>query len=197
MPQFLPAGYGQARILFRGISATSDSVVTFGYKQTATEDPAEHAEAFYNALVVTGGPFVVSAFTSAYTFTGVYCTWMTETGPLVGEFLQPITGTNTLQAVPANCAFLLRKSTALGGRKGRGRAYLPPIWIAEGSIGPTGAIAGADATTVLNKWNAFKTALTTAGFDLRLIHTEAIIPTLITAFSVDTTLATQRRRMRK
>lgn len=197
MPQFLPAGYGQARILFRGISATSDSVVTFGYKQIATDDPAEHAEAFYNALTGTGAPFIASAFSNAYVFSGVYCTWMDETGPLVGEFLQPVTGAASIQPVPANCAMLLRKATALGGRKGRGRAFLPPVWTAEANIGPTGAIPGADAAAVALKWNAFRTALATAGIELRLIHNEAIIPTLITALSVDTTLATQRRRMRK
>jgi len=51
----------------------------------------------------------------------------------------PRQGTNPMSSVPPNTALLVQKRTALGGRKGRGRVYLP--WMLnEANVDEIGAV---------------------------------------------------------
>jgi len=100
-------------------------------------------------------------------------------------------------ALPNNCAVLVRKVTGEGGRRNRGRMFIPGI--SEEAVDATGAIAG----TPLSNWNsAFDDIQTTlvglATVDnLVLLHDSAPhTPTVITDLVVQPKIATQRRRLR-
>lgn len=115
------------------------------------------------------------------------------------------TGTFTGAILPQNCAFLVRKLTASAGRRNRGRFYLPPFGVGEGSVDAKGVIDSSGVTNIQNRVNAFRTALiSTATIELPpvILHSTGSLPTVpaptpITAFTVDPIIATQRRRLRR
>ncbi len=115
-------------------------------------------------------------------------------------------GTFATTSSPANCAVLVKKSTAFGGRVNRGRMYLP--WVT--SAGEDGVIAGADVTALQTDANDWKAAIVADGhgtlcianrvYDLPWTDPARVLTNInighdITALTVETVLATQRRRM--
>lgn len=97
-------------------------------------------------------------------------------------------------SVPPNVAVLVRKVTALGGRRGRGRMYVPGI--PEGSVSAGGLIG----SSVIGDWqsalDSFLSALVADNTPPVLLHSDATAPTEITDFAVQAFVATQRRRLR-
>jgi hypothetical protein len=104
-------------------------------------------------------------------------------------------GSDLSDQAPPNVAYLVRKGTALGGRKNRGRMYLPGVDEGEvlqgGTIQP-GKLAGVEAAV-----DAFMAAMIADGHTLVVLHNGPEIPTEITSLTVDGTVATQRRRLRR
>ena len=94
-------------------------------------------------------------------------------------------------------AWLVRKQTNLGGRKGRGRTYFHGV--TEASVGTGGQIVEGDGSLrngLENFW-AGTTADVESITGLFLLHTDSTAPTEIQDFSLDGRVATQRRRLRK
>jgi len=118
-----------------------------------------------------------------------------ETGPS-GEFADvrqgSISGSN---AAPAfSC--LVRKITASGGRKGRGRWFLPGM--VEANVAEGGDIN----VTYLGNLNAdlevFRDFIDTdGGLPMVLLHNDLTTPTVVTALQAQQIGATQRRRQRR
>jgi hypothetical protein len=107
-------------------------------------------------------------------------------------------GGGSMVSAPPNCAVLVKKSTDLGGRRGRGRMYIP--WCVLGvNISEAGVIAGASVTSIQNAVNAWRTALTTRAVPLVLLHrpgkSALAPPSPVTGLAVDNRVATQRRRV--
>lgn len=96
--------------------------------------------------------------------------------------------------VPINTTFLFQKRTALGGRRGRGRMYLPGV--SEGAVADdgsldTGVAAGlaANIGTWLADWPG--------DWVPALFHQSApYAPSMITSINVSPKVATQRTRLR-
>lgn len=101
-------------------------------------------------------------------------------------------------SVPPAVAFLIRKTTGVGGKRGRGRLYLP--WsVATANIDEGGIIAGASVTAMQTKATAFLTAIQgiAGGSDMMILHqTGSSVATVVTALTADARAATQRRRQR-
>lgn len=199
MGVLIPVGYGQASIHWRCEGATSDSVCTFGFNP-ATLDPVTDAQAIYDALYSGSGdlyPCNAAAMSTDWTFLGVSVTEMDDTGPLIGEAFSSVVGTASVSPVPINSAVLIRKNTASGGRKNRGRMYIPPIRPTESNVDAMGNIESADVTAIQTRWDSFFTALNeVAELPMVILHSAADTPTVVTSLSVQSRLATQRRRMR-
>ena len=110
----------------------------------------------------------------------------TSSGESVGSL-----GGSTL--APNTC-YLVEKNTNLGGRKGRGRMFIP------GTVAASMTDTGALNTTRLNAMNAacsdFLGTLNAADLPAVLLHGDATAPTDIINMSTDPVLATQRRRLR-
>ncbi len=110
-------------------------------------------------------------------------------------------GTSGGSALPNNCATLLKKSTALGGRRNRGRMYVPcPL---EGDVDPAGIVAPSAITAwntacaVLLPGGATHTAFGFLGDPVVLHETGSQTPAVVTDLSCMPKIATQRRRMRR
>lgn len=93
------------------------------------------------------------------------------------------------------CAFLLRKITALGGRKMHGRMYLPGV--NEQDIDAYGVVVGSKLTELTTQWNTFLGDMANSSFYWYLLHQGVTAPTPIDSYLWDTLSATQRRRLRK
>lgn len=119
-----------------------------------------------------------------------------ETGP---SFLRPsVDGGAQSGAATPQVAYLVHKETNLGGRAGAGRFYLPGV--AEGFVGPGGAVDGSQIDDLQLCADTFIGWMDDGDAPLALLHAEGspiTSPTPITALSVDSTAATQRRRQRR
>ena len=98
------------------------------------------------------------------------------------------------EMTPVNVAFLVKKTTALGGRRFRGRNYLPGV--AEGVTSDDGSVD----TDVVNGINVniqgMRTDMTGEGIELALLHQSAPWnPTLVVTAVCEAKVATQRKRL--
>jgi hypothetical protein len=120
--------------------------------------------------------------------------------PIVVEYGATTVGSNNDEPLPPNCALLVRKTTAFGGRRNRGRAYIPGLSL-KPSTSPAGMIDGAAVTALQSDANDWWAAAANVGppevSGLVLLHSESpFTPTPITGLDVQDKIATQRRRLR-
>lgn len=192
----IPAGYGQAVLVFSCAGTPRQSTWTLGFKSTPFVSAGESAENIYNQATAAGGPYEAPRMLSIWTFEGVNVTWMTESGPLVGSFFDPVVGSGGSAGLVINCAGLLKKNTARGGRKGRGRAFIPPTFASEAQVDPVGTIDSGVVSVTQDCFDQFVDDLATAGITPYLLHEDGSTPNEITSLTLQATVATQRRRLR-
>lgn len=163
------------------------------------------------ACVAAGDAFV-TAFQETLSedarFTGVQGRFGQDGDPLTLFVPRSTPGGNDEAMLPQNCAALVTKVTLLGGRKGKGRFYLPGM-LREDKVNAVGAIDD-DMRTVLqtavDDFGGFMAGGTPGGAfpdveqDLYLLHNDYGLdtpdPTPIVALTAAGTIATQRRRLR-
>lgn len=91
---------------------------------------------------------------------------------------------------------LIKKNTALIGRKHRGRIYIPDVL--ESDVSDNGTVAAAELTILSAIAAAWMSALSTGPFVAPVIlHEDATAPTEITSMVPETKCATQRRRFER
>lgn len=200
MGVFIPSGYGQATFGFRtGQNATKTSAFTLGYKL-----PAAGATALSHALAIrsawssaSGRLWWPASYSSQTTFLGVRVTESISGGLITADGAFAVIGTGAQDQMPPNVALLVKKVTQFGGRHNQGRMYLPPAWLSETVVTSAGNLAGGDVITINGMLEASRAAQVAAGFDLYLLHSTAgPIPVPIDSLSIDSRVATQRRRLR-
>lgn len=107
-------------------------------------------------------------------------------------------GTRTGVMNPPNVAILVSKRTSSGGRRGRGRLFLPWALLA-GEADDVGVITGGVVTATQTAFTNFLAALATDLHEMVLLHNTGISatpsPTPVTTLRVETLVATQRRRL--
>jgi hypothetical protein len=109
-------------------------------------------------------------------------------------------GSSVSEKPPSQVAGLVRKTTSRGGRRGRGRMYLP--WFVHDSevseVGIIGSTWVASVNTNLAAWLAGIAALADV-VDMELLHSPGVSPTggpnPVTGLTLDPLIATQRRRL--
>jgi len=127
----------------------------------------------------------------------VLTTVMTGTGPLSFETGTAVAGSAAAGTLPNNCAILVRKNTNLGGRRNRGRMYLPPAYSNESGVNQVGTLDPATVTVYQNLINSLNTELQALDFLPVVLHSNGGTPAQISQFLVQPKLATQRTRMRR
>jgi hypothetical protein len=119
----------------------------------------------------------------------------------LGVFVGDIAMVNAGSFLPQNCAFLVHKRTGLGGRRHRGRLYLPGVneaLVDDKGLMSSTALSGVNAAALA--WlNGVKSL--EAVENMVVLHTKPIgpavfAPTPITTLNLDPVLGTQRRRLR-
>lgn len=187
----IPEGYAQvvARISQSGVSR--EMAVVFG-----VESVGAFTQGDIDGISAAASDFIRGITTNTTTYIGVKVTEEQGSGPILWESVVDAgLGANTGATAPPNTAWLIRKRTGSGGRRGRGRMFVPGI--RETDVDQAGVITAAQVTGAQALATAFGNALTTNATPMVLLHSEApFTPELVTALTVDSRVATQRRRLR-
>lgn len=196
----IPAGYLESTFLFSLAGSTHQMAWTMGWDDDdfTTDSPTQMATDLYNAYVGTGKPIEAANLVVPWSFLGVRVTKQLESGPLSGEKLTTVTGTAVASPLTPNVCTLWQKLTGEGGRRNRGRAFIPPYAPGESSVDGLGVINSGVVTATQSLYNAFLTAASGSGYSPMLFHSEApFTPTPIVNFNLQPVVATQRRRLRR
>jgi hypothetical protein len=181
---------------------TRSAFLTFGVDPSGT-DPNAIAVSLASAFAGTGSLF--SCIDNGVTLQNTRVSLGTDGGAdIVGASPTVVACTKSLGSLPPNSAALVHKVTARGGRRGRGRMYIP--WcISSGTVSEAGTLVAADITAIQNAVDAWRTALNGLSLPLVLLHRpslpEVVPPTIpgppdvVTSMRVDPLVATQRRRL--
>jgi len=117
-----------------------------------------------------------------------------ENGP-TAELTGGVQGHATGACGAAAPAFLVTKNTALGGRKGKGRFFIPAV--PEPSVDVGGILTTSVWGAMQTDADDFFAQMNDAFIPLALEHGDGSTPTPLTGLSVSTIVATQRRRQRR
>jgi hypothetical protein len=192
----IPVGYAQVNLLFTGPSLPYGAQATFGVDHSASSmTPAQVAEEVFDQY---GAAQVYNGIAIGVNLSGVLVKFGPNTTGPSAIHSDTWNGQATGGAAAPNTSWLIRKITALGGHAGRGRMYLPGV--PEEDIDDNGNIVSASREALEGDVGSMMAALVLANLDPVLLHAEGSpisTPTLITGWSVDTRVATQRRRLRR
>lgn len=196
MALLIPTGFAQVTVPLNHVLLVREAVVTFGVDSSAAG--GDYAGLADGIMGVWDG--AVAPVLDADVLAGPVELSVGQDG---GENLSAVgtvtsQGDRVISSVAANTAVLVRKRTARGGRRGRGRMYVP--WCtSDTNVDEAGRIAPAEVTTLQSAFAGFRTALATASADMVILHNEGSsapgAPDFVTSVSVDNIVGTQRRRL--
>jgi hypothetical protein len=203
MPQYIPAGYASVLESLRLTDDPQDQAVTYGIKVNEANPPSSS-----DLLETLGSLFnthIMPLVAQQYVHVNTHIEWQVlapPSAPIVGDRPSAQTGGFLTGAIiPQNSAHLIRKNTALGGRRNRGRMYLPGV--GESDVSNVGVLT----TTRINNLNtayanwlaAVKASIPVE--EMVILHslpagTTTPLPTTVTSLVCQPVIATQRRRLR-
>lgn len=189
----IPADYAQVNLHFGGPALPFGAEVTFGLvlEAAATIDDVVNDMA---ATFSTGVSYTL-AMNPQTTLVEVSVKFgPNATGPSATAAIGVVGTTGTSGVSPAVCV-LIHKRTALGGRHGRGRMYLPGLW--ESAVSAAGQLESGIASFFTDLWEDIRTQIEIHGHNMVLLHTDATAPTPITSLACDAAVASQRTRQRR
>lgn len=186
----VPAGFAHVSHEISNSLSVRRAVVTYGIDVNSLLTPQQIADEVADIFVPVGAQFMSSAAQVERT---VVRFGPIPDGPTAANEANS-SGAQPANAEPPQVATLIQKRTALGGRKHRGRLYMP--WISEDNVNGGGVIDSlvlADLQTTANTWLA---DLEAALLPMVVLHNDASVPTPVTSLTVSSRVATQRRRLR-
>jgi hypothetical protein len=177
-------------------------IVTFGFEDNNLNPPDVVANAVFNAIDQIG-QFLPASFSNQWSWGPVSVTVMRSLGPQEGTGGTVVQGTNAgIATPPQNCALLVQKRTERGGRAGRGRMFWPLFQISETSVSPAGVVGSVEVTGWQDAMDDLLVNLNAVSQPMHLLHSAPPVgpplpPDPVTALIVQTTIATQRNRLRR
>lgn len=200
----IPPGFAQLTIPMRHTGLSRAAAVTFGIEYSEADTP-------YSGIC----DWVLQQWGETL---GATVDSEVQQGPIEGRFGQtgdePIAavGTDTFTSIsvdarpPAQVALLIKKTTNRGGRRGRGRMFLP--WaVNETSVSELGVVEAGTLSDFQDAADGFLLAIGTASGEdgpnpMFLLHVQADdqstlpgTPSLVSSLQVQSLVATQRRRL--
>lgn len=107
-------------------------------------------------------------------------------------------GGDSQSSVPPSVAVIINKITARGGRRGRGRMFVP--WaVNTADVSEAGLIASGAQGALTAAFDLFRQCLSTSDVDMVLLHSDGIsdpgAPNAITNLVTEALIGSQRRRL--
>lgn len=188
----VPAGYAEVRIP-ASLNPAIYGVFTFGcFPVDADSDPTGFCEDVWDAFAAT----LLGRSDNETLWGPVEATIGTPAGDLPASGTSQAVGPRSDEMEAPNVAILVQKRTPLGGRRNRGRFYLP-FMLSQDDLEENGIIGTVALTATQTECNDFLTALQTADIPMFLLHSDGGSPTVVTSLVVQQLAATQRRRLRR
>ncbi len=183
-----PAGF-QACNLFYDLDGmgTDDAEVTFGVALPAFD--LTNVNAVFNIFgdnfktVLSNSAVITRAEVHDNSLVTITSTGSPKVGTVTGDGMTP------------QVAYLIKKLTALGGRRNRGRMYLPGA--NESKVDGQGNVSSSFVTSLQTAADWFFTDLGTADIGLVILHADSSTPTDVTGLTAQAKVATQRRRLKR
>lgn len=194
----IPPGFLSASYELQLAAFSRSAFITMGHENnTGVNDPVELAETLLDAML-TGVTFQ-DGLDSNVTMRSCTVRLGQDGGdPLVGVGTGSATGGLSSASPPANVAVLVHKRTAAGGRRNRGRLFIP-WYVIETNVQEDGTIDSGTVSAINGYMNGWRTNLVTVQLPPVVLHSVgnsvAPAPTPITALTVDNLVATQKRRL--
>jgi len=193
----IPETFYQAVFRWSLSGDPEEMVSTLGFDYTGAGTVEDVASDVYNMATATGSITESAAILTDWTFVGTTVYLQGPAGLVVGIHNDPIGGVGGgAFSPPNNCAVLVQKRTAIAGQRHRGRFFLPPFTTVEGGITPTGTYTTTEYSAINARVQEFFVQCNSGDYTPVLLHSDGGTPTPITAYVLDTQIATQRRRMR-
>lgn len=192
-----PEGFGIYSFSFQLAGRPSPYAVTIGFQAATSAIVSTALPAIVTGMSIgTSAPWGAPDLITGYSFTGATASYMTETGPVTFDAATSVTGSRSGSPLPPNCAVIVRKFTTRGGRKGRGRMFLPPFFVPETNVNGLGEMEIGYVTEATSMVNFLRGLMDTNSTPAVLLHSDGSTPDAITATTAQALLATQRRRLR-
>ncbi len=203
MTLVIPANHGQFAHHFTIPGDNQEMLVTGGYEAEGVDTTANQVALVLHDLAKT---LVNARLPTQVTLKRTTTTLVVTEGqdPLVGERIDPSLGGRTsTNLLTQNTAWLIKKLTAAGGRRNKGRQFWPGV--PDVSVNDAGVLNANEVTD----WNtALAVYVAGAGTSIRiarlvLFHTlppastVPLAPTTIVSMIADGMVATQRQRLRR
>lgn len=177
-------------------------VVTFGVKIDATLSEDRVTEVGVSCMTAYWDDAWRGDTSNAVTLLGADVVVGQDGAPLSGFVPYPTsgagaTGGTSSEKLPQNCALLVTKQTSLGGRRGKGRCFLPGV-LNEAGVDAVGQLTEADRAAWQLNCNEWRSALEDVDLPMVVLHENppALAPTPVISLVVDPVISTQRRRLR-
>lgn len=191
----IPAGFAQVNWRFAGANLPLGAECTMGlnvsgYSGTPTDAASD-------CFTIWADTLLKQQSTSVQLVEATVKFGPSATGP-TGVWPGAVNGSIGGTVSPPNTTFLMRKTTAFGGRAGRGRLYLPGV--AENDVGNEGAVLPARLTALNVAGEDLLGQLEVGNLQAVLLHgvgSPITAPTPLTGLVGDSRVATQRRRLRR
>jgi hypothetical protein len=191
----VPIGFVDAWVRYTLAGDLDPMFTALGYRV----DTPPFTQANADALIAEMHAALDGCTTSAYTLDGGFVLVGNDGGDIRYDVTVSRAGALGGSANPQNVATLVRKNTGLGGRRNRGRMFLPGI--PEAFTADNGIIAPANVTTLQTAVNLLHSGALFAASNVDamvLLHsTPPTTPTVINSLDVQNLVATQRRRLRR
>ena len=196
MGVIIPVSGSQATVRWQLSTDAEPMVCTIGFvDDLLTNDPVAIANRFNtawdNAQIDSAADMLVG-----YSKLTKLVTTRLASGPVTVEVGAVVTGTQVGNPLPNNCSFLVRKISALGGRRNRGRLFVPPFRFGEDTVAGNGTITAAQVSAMQGEWTAFLTQMNLVDLTPVIWHSDGSPGPEITSMLVQPRIATQRTRMR-
>lgn len=192
----VPEGFANVHFVFSVAGSPNEMGFGIGFEPDeamSTEDIAREASLAFSATFFP----TPTGLLTGWTYLGTRAAQTTFGEPALADYQTVIAGTQTLGGPPCNTAVLVKKVTGLGGRRHRGRLFMPPFNLEEDQISNAGQLGTTYMTSQVTKWGDVWDAWVAALLLPVLLHTDPATPaTAITAFVPQSLAASQRRRMR-
>lgn len=187
----IPTGYGHISHFFGGDASPRGAAVTYGVQAGGGSTVSEVAQFCHEAMAASFLPLLGPSTSLDET----RCKFGPNDTGAFATYANVVLGGNTGAQVSPNVALLVEKQTGLGGRRGRGRMYIPGI--IEAAVTEGGDLTGDAPTDFQNAADELLTLLLGSLIEMVVLHSVvSVVPTAVTALTVDQRVATQRRRLR-
>ncbi len=189
----IPEHYAQVNLIFQGEAVPRGAQLTFGIDNTVHDSTPSDVAAI---AAVAWGDTLSTVTLDTLTLAAVKVKeGPNDTGP-EGTFPQNDPGSQSAAAESPQVALIVTKQSLLGGKKNRGRWFLPAV--RESYVDDAGNVDGAGGAAIQAQLDAFLAALADADVPMVILHNDPLdAPTPVTALALTSKAGTQRRRLRK